>query len=277
MLAKAFAKINFYLHVTGKRPDGYHLLDSLMAPVDLHDVIEISSSSEISLNVEGEFASLSGNIEDNIILKAARLLSEKANVKHGVAIKLQKNIPAGAGLGGGSADAATILKMLNKFWQINYDDDILAQIGLQLGADVPFCLFGKAAFMSGIGEIIKDAPALPSMNILLVNPRIILNTANVFRYKPFSFKDMAIAPDKFNNLDDFIKFLETTRNCLQANAIEMVPQIADILAEINRQDGVLLARMSGSGATCFGIFVTQEQKVHAMINIRQNHPEWYLA
>ncbi len=181
------AKINLYLHITGKHADGYHLLDSLMVFTDIADAITAEKADAITLRVSGEFADNSGDISDNIVIKAARALADSAGVKAGASISLQKNIPVGAGLGGGSSDAAATLRLLNTLWGINYSDEKLAQIGLTLGADVPFCLYGRPAFVSGIGEVIGAAPDLPQFWILLANPRKVLSTKDVFTQSAIDF------------------------------------------------------------------------------------------
>ncbi len=271
------AKINLYLHITGKRADGYHLLDSLMVFTDVSDIITAEKASDITLQVSGEFADNSGDIRDNIVIKAAKALADSAGVQAGANISLQKNIPVGAGLGGGSSDAAATLRLLNSLWEINYSDEKLAQIGLTLGADVPFCLYGKPAFVSGIGEVIDAAPALPQFWILLVNPRKILSTKDVFTQSSIDFISPAGRPERFTNTHDFIDFLQRNGNNLQKNAINIVPEITDVLDVIGQQDGVLLSRMSGSGSTCFGLFESKLSKDNALDNIRKTNPNWWVG
>jgi 4-diphosphocytidyl-2-C-methyl-D-erythritol kinase len=258
------AKINLYLHVTGKRPDGYHLLDSLMIPTKLCDVVEVLPSAGLELEVMGDFAVAAGD-KDNIVIKAAMALAADANIKPAAKIILQKNIPVGAGLGGGSADAAAILKMLNEFWGIGYSVDRLAEIGLLLGADVPFCVYNTAAVVAGIGEVIKPA-ALPPLHILLVNPNKHLATKDVFTHKAIDFSKAAGEIPQESKA--FIEFLKGCKNDLEANAIELVPQLADVLSAIEKQRGCLLVRMSGSGATCFGLFDNAADLKAAADNIK---------
>jgi 4-diphosphocytidyl-2-C-methyl-D-erythritol kinase len=249
------AKLNLYLHVTGKQPDGYHLLESLMIPVDICDVVEVSKSDILELNITGDFALRAGDLQNNIVLKAAQKLAEAAGVENfGAQINLQKNIPVGAGLGGGSSDAAAVLKGLNDLWGLGFSINKLAKIALPLGADVPFCLFGKPAFVRGIGEEIMLAPPLPKMHILLVNPMQPLATAKVFTHKNIDFSPAMPAPAIHRDIGKFVSELKKYHNDLEANATHLMPQIQDILNVISAQKGCLLARMSGSGATCFGIF-----------------------
>jgi 4-diphosphocytidyl-2-C-methyl-D-erythritol kinase len=271
------AKINLYLHITGKRADGYHLLDSLMVLTDVADVITAEKAPDITLRVSGEFADNSGDISDNIVIKAARALADSAGVQAGASISLQKNIPVGAGLGGGSSDAAATLRLLNSLWGINYSDEKLAQIGLTLGADVPFCLYGKPAFVSGIGEVIDTVPDLPKFWILLVNPRKILSTKDVFTQSAINFISPVKRPESFKNTHDFINFLQKNDNNLQKNAINIVPEITDVLDVIGQQEGVLLSRMSGSGSTCFGLFESKLSKDKALNNISTTNPDWWVG
>lgn len=267
------AKINLYLHVTGKRDDGYHLLDSLMVPTKLCDVIEVAAAENIALEVVGEFASVAGDSADNIVIKAARMLAQAAGRNPDVKIILHKNIPVGAGLGGGSADAAAVLKLLNEFWGIGYSADRLAEIGLSLGADVPFCLYGSPAVISGIGEAIKPAN-VPPLYVVLVNPNKHLATKDVFTYRAFDFG--AAAAQIPQDAAGFLPFLRSCRNDLEANAIALVPEINDVLAVIGRQRGCLLARMSGSGATCFGLFDNHDNLAAAAQNIKGFEGGWWV-
>jgi 4-diphosphocytidyl-2-C-methyl-D-erythritol kinase len=268
------AKINLYLHITGKRPDGYHSLQSLMVPVGISDKIEVAASYKLELEISGEFAKNSGNLNDNIVIKAAHSLSPDKGAK----IILEKNIPVGAGLGGGSSDAAAALLLLNDFWGLHYSKEKLAQIALGLGTDVPFFINNKPAFVSGIGEIIADSPSLPHLHILLINPGKPLSTPAVFKHKPIAFspKMPAVSNDIFASHDAFISFLKTTRNDLEKNAIELMPEIANVLAEIGKQEGCLLARMSGSGATCFGVFDGEESIKNAAANLKIAQPHFVL-
>jgi 4-diphosphocytidyl-2-C-methyl-D-erythritol kinase len=273
------AKINLYLHITGKRPDGYHLLESLMIPINLSDEITVESHNKLELQVSGAFAKSSGNPDDNIVIKAARALAPDKGAK----ITLHKNIPAGAGLGGGSSDAATTLYLLNELWGLNYTRKKLTEIGLSLGADVPFFLNAKPAFVSGIGEIIDDAGVLPKLHILLVNPNKSLSTPAVFKHKPIpSSSPSAGAAGVIHTIpasgdNGFVNFLKTCRNDLEKNAIELMPEIADILSILEKQNGCHISRMSGSGATCFGIFDSEINLQKAAEAIRIMQPDWWVV
>lgn len=270
------AKLNLFLHVTGKRADGYHLLESLMIPLGIGDDVEIEPATKLELRVTGKFASGAGSLADNIALRAANLLAEKAGRRPDVNITLEKNIPVGAGLGGGSADAAAILILLSDLWQLNYSKEKLAEIGLELGADVPFCVIGKPALVTGIGEVITPVEELPDLNILLVNPNKHLSTPEVFKHKKPVFSEalgLTIPQDR----NEFIELLQKRHNALEPNAISIMPDIAEILAAIGQQDGCLLSRMSGSGATCFGVFSNKVSLDMALGAIGIDHPDWWVA
>ncbi|MCE3232269.1 MAG: ispE [Rickettsiaceae bacterium] len=270
------AKLNLFLHVTGKREDGYHLLESLMIPLSIGDEVRVGQSDKLELQITGPFAATIANSYDNIVLKAAQLLAEKAGRKPDVKIALEKNIPVGAGLGGGSADAAAVLKLLNDLWQLGFSTEKLMEIGLELGADVPFCVMGKPALVTGIGEVIKPVDKLPDLNILLVNPNKHLSTPEVFKYEPIIFSDelgLTIPKD----ITEFIDLLQKQHNALEANAVSIIPDIAEVLSIIGQQDGCLLARMSGSGATCFGIFNNKASLEMALGAIKKGNPGWWVA
>lgn len=251
------AKLNLYLHITGRRDDGYHLLDSLFVFTTLHDVITITPSDALSLTVDGDFYSALSNesIEKNIVYRAANKLREQYHVISGAKIHLQKQIPVGAGLGGGSSDAAAVLTGLNQLWNLHCDEQSLTQIGLALGADVPACIAQKPAIVSGIGEKIMPV-SLPYARIpvLLVNSNQPLSTQAVYAQfrknnRPFTNeKQDAITPESF------IKNLQNKHNDLQFPAIQLQPEIAILLDHLSRQKGCLLSQMSGSGATCFALF-----------------------
>lgn len=265
---RAFAKINLYLHVTGKRNDGYHLLDSLMTKISLYDELEVLGCDSLKLEISGVFNDKISTT-DNIILNAAKLLASEAGIEKPTAlIKLNKKIPVGAGLGGGSSDAAATLKLLNEFWNIHFSNERLMQIGLKLGADVPFCLNEKAAYISGVGEVIENCDKLPSLNILLVNPCKSLSTKEVFNYAPINFSSAA------NRNEDIFSILKSNNNDLEKNAIAMLPELECVLDSILIQPGCYLARMSGSGSTCFGLFESRDQLIAAHYNIAMKHKDW---
>lgn len=248
------AKINLYLHVTGRRDDGYHLLDSLIVFTGLADELEFSPGRGLSLSVEGEFAEKAGPDDENLVLRAARALAQQANIDRGMTARLIKNIPAAAGLGGGSADAAATLLGLMQFWNIADADVDLPGIALGLGADIPVCLAGRPSFVAGIGEVITPAPALPGAGLLLVNPGVALSTPSVFARRRGGFSPPAIFYDTPVDARELAALLADRGNDLTEAAIALAPVIGDVLAELEALPGCHLARMSGSGATCFGLF-----------------------
>ena len=247
------AKLNLFLHITGRRDDGYHLLESLFVFTEFGDEITLIESDTLSLTIDGLFQSVLSNesIENNLVYRAALLLKEKYAVKIGAKIHLKKNIPVGAGLGGGSSDAAGVLKGLNQFWNLSIDEKTLMQIGLSLGADIPACIAARSAVVSGIGEIINpitlsDIPFV----VLLVNPNKPLSTPAVFqqyRKGHFAFT---------KPLENEINFFKSVKNHndLESAAITLMPEIQTLLTILKQQPDCLLMRMSGSGPTCFGLF-----------------------
>ena len=273
------AKVNLYLHVVGRRQDGYHLLDSLVAFADIGDRVAASPADELSLTVGGpEAAALAGLGDDNLVLRAARLLADTAGVRAGARLHLDKHLPAAAGIGGGSSDAAATLRLLNELWQCRLDRDALMTLGVKLGADVPACLAATPVWVGGIGELLEPAEGLPPAGIVLANPRIALPTATVFaafdgdefrepaRFSPMPADAAALAAalrPSWNNL---------TRAALSLELV-IVP-LLDFLAEL---PGALLSRMSGSGATCFALFADRTAALAAGAVFTEQNPEWWSA
>ena len=248
------AKVNLYLHVTGRRADGYHLLDSLVVFTALSDELELSLADGMSLSVRGAFAENTGPPEDNLVLRAARALAGAAKVDMGMAAVLTKNIPAAAGLGGGSADAAAALRGLMRLWDIPPDAVDLPAIALELGADIPVCLAARPSFVGGVGEKIEAAPALPAAGLLLVNPGVALATPSVFTGRRGGF----LPPGRFDESPAsavaLAAMLRERENDLTGAAISLAPVISNVLDALESVPGCHLARMTGSGATCFGLF-----------------------
>lgn len=248
------SKVNLYLHVTGRRADGYHLLDSLVVFTALSDELELSLADGMSLSVRGAFAENTGPPEDNLVLRAARALAGAAKVDMGMAAVLTKNIPAAAGLGGGSADAAAALRGLMRLWDIPPDAVDLPAIALELGADIPVCLAARPSFVGGVGEKIEAAPALPAAGLLLVNPGVALATPSVFTGRRGGF----LPPGRFDESPAsavaLAAMLRERENDLTGAAISLAPVISNVLDALESVPGCHLARMTGSGATCFGLF-----------------------
>jgi 4-diphosphocytidyl-2-C-methyl-D-erythritol kinase len=279
-LVEAFApaKVNLYLHVTGRRADGYHLLDSLVAFADIGDRLTAQPAGALSLEVSGpEAPSLPSTDEDNLVLRAARLLAAHTGIASGAALRLQKNLPVAAGIGGGSSDAAAALRALRQLWQLPLDDAALRALAAGLGADIPACVGVRAVWVGGIGEQIAPAGALPNAGILLANPRTELPTAEVFAARRGPFGD----PGRFEPMPadavGLARILSRGRNDLTDAAVRLVPEIGEVLASLGTLPGALLARMSGSGATCFALFRDRGAAERAGQALTATKPLWWCA
>lgn len=284
MRLSAPAKINLYLHLTGRRGDGFHLLDSLVAFVDVADGVELAADSDFSLEIDGPFALQLADEPGNLMLAAGRRLADALGRADGARMRLIKNLPVASGIGGGSADAAATLLGLCRLWSIAPDQEVLSKIGLSLGADVPVCLQGQAAHMAGIGEIITPAPKLPSAWLTLVNPGVGLATPAVFRRRAQDYAQsqapwsapapLTAAP---RDAGDLAKMLSDRRNDLTDAAVGLVPAVGESLDALARQPGCLLARMSGSGATCFGLFAEKAEAQAAAQALKTAAPGFWTA
>ena len=268
----ARAKVNLWLNVVGRRADGYHLLDSLIAFTDLADTLEVAPSDGLSLALEGPQAVALQGEADNLVLKAARLLADRAGVAPRAAIRLAKHIPVAAGLGGGSADAAAALHALVELWRVAMPVEELFDLAAALGADVPMCLAGRTALVEGVGEILRPSPPLPPCAILLVNAGTPLATAEVFAARRGAFSAATPVPPSWQDLGAFVAALAARGNDLADAAISLRPAIADVLGAFRRSDGVRYAAMSGSGATCFALYDTLEAARHAAVSLP---PAWW--
>ncbi len=248
------AKINLYLHVTGRRGDGYHLLDSLVAFAELADTVTVRPADTLGMSLDGPFSGAVGAGDGNLAVRAARALAEAAETPAKVHINLTQRLPVAAGVGGGSADAAATLKALCALWSIPPGRVDLAALGQALGADVPVCLAGRGAFVGGVGERITPGPDLPAAGLLLVNPGVALGTREVFEARRGAFSRAARFSDVPGDAAALAALLGRRRNDLTAPATALCPAIGDALATLAATPGCRLARMSGSGATCFGLF-----------------------
>ncbi len=276
--AFAPAKINLYLHVTGRRDDGYHLLDSLVAFLDIGDRLRVEPAASMSLVVDGpEAADLAAIGDDNLVLRAARLLADRAGVTGGAALHLEKHLPMAAGIGGGSSDAATALLALKRLWRVSLEDEALCALGARLGADVPACLYRRAVWVGGIGERLEPAEPLPEAGILLVNPRRALPTAAVFAARRGPFGHAGRFAPTSRNASALAHALMPCRNDLTEAAVGLVPEIAAVLAWLMGLPGSLLARMSGSGATCFALFADRAAAEKARAVVAAAEPRWWCA
>lgn len=273
------AKINLYLHVTGRRADGYHLLDSLIAFADIGDRITAAPAEALSLTVCGpEAAALAGLGDDNLVLRAARHLQARDGVATGAAVRLDKHLPAASGIGGGSSDAAATLRALAALWRRPLDaaSPATAAWAAALGADVPACLAATPLRVGGIGEILYPAGPLPAVGIVLANPRRPLPTAAVFRARQGKFGTTAETRAIPRDAPGFVAMLARCRNDLTEAAIGLVPEIAAVLDRLGRLPGALLARMSGSGATCFALFPNRDAAGEAAAALAADEPGWWL-
>jgi 4-diphosphocytidyl-2-C-methyl-D-erythritol kinase len=261
--AAALAKINLHLHITGRRAaDGYHLLDSLVVFGPVGDSVTATvTGAGLDLALDGPEAGALAAEPDNLVLRAARALAAEAGLAAPAArLRLTKQLPVASGIGGGSADAAAALRVLDALWGTGLGPDRLARIAAGLGADVPVCLASRAAVMQGIGEILRPAPPLPAFALVLANPRLPVPTPAVFQARAASgagFSPPADLPAAgWADAAALAWDLARLSNDLEAQAIGLCPPIAEVLAALRAQPGCLLARMSGSGATCFGLFAS---------------------
>jgi 4-diphosphocytidyl-2-C-methyl-D-erythritol kinase len=281
--AAAPAKLNLYLHVEGRRTDGYHRLDSLIAFAQTGDVVTVAPARTLTLSVGGPFARDLPPPDDNLVLRAAALLRDRIGTSDGAAIRLDKNLPVASGIGGGSADAAATLRALAEHWCAGPVDVVGGPIAATLGADVPVCLRCRTSRVGGIGDEIVAAPDLPPVDLLLVNPGIALPTAGVFRRfaetssPAESGRANAIGWDGIADAPALAKRLADTANDLEPAAIYRVPEIGTVLAALRAARGCLLARMSGSGATCFGLFASARAMQRAAATLRAAQPDWWVA
>lgn len=282
MLAEtAYAKINLALHVRARRPDGFHEIESLFAFARDGDNLgaELRTDGELSLTIDGPFAEGLGAGPDNLVLRAAEVLRRRHGVTSGAAIRLTKNLPVASGIGGGSADAAAALRLLSRLWKVDHapirhpreGGDSLLDIAATLGSDVPACLVSRTLIGTGRGEALdlRDIPGLSGMPLLLVNPRKPLSTGPVFT----GWDGRDRGPLAANSLDAIIA---EGRNDLQPPAIALVPEIAEILDAMQRQAGVRLARMSGSGATCFALMESPAALDRAASALAKARPDWWI-
>ncbi|MGX7346492.1 4-(cytidine 5'-diphospho)-2-C-methyl-D-erythritol kinase [Acetobacter pasteurianus] len=277
------AKINLYLHVTGRRPDGYHLLDSLVVFAGAGDVLHYEPGTQpLHLKLEGRFGRALGADAagaDNLVMKAAAVLRDlagpQANVQGGCLV-LEKNLPVASGIGGGSADAAAALRLLNRAWNAQVDEPTLFRVAETLGADVPVCLLSQTVRMEGIGETLTPAPRLPECGLVLVNCGQAVSTPDVFRKRTGDFVPRADLPQSWPNSAAMVATLKAQENSLETPACSVCPPVKKVLADIAAQPDCQLARMSGSGATCFGVFPTVEAAREAADRLAEAHAAWWV-
>lgn len=278
------AKINLYLHVTGRQDDGYHLLDSLAVFADIGDKISIEPADDFSFHITGPYASAftardrdDSPMSTNLAMRAAWMLSDQIEQDLSFRITLHKNLPLAAGIGGGSSDAAAVLWGLMTMWNVSMTDSTwLPALMRNIGADVPACLRCLPVRMSGVGDILDPVEGLPEIPVVLVNPGKHCPTPEVFRRFIGPMRMAAPLPADLTSPQSLIDFLQDQENDLTHAACEIVPEIAGAVNTLSAQKGCALSRMSGSGATVFGLFETMDQAENAVAAIANTQPKWWV-
>jgi 4-diphosphocytidyl-2-C-methyl-D-erythritol kinase len=270
------AKVNLTLHVRGRRPDGYHDIESLVVFADVGDRLMFFPGRRLQLSVKGRTAEGAGATEDNLVLKAARALAERIEGLKVGRFELEKDLPVAAGLGGGSSDAAAALRLLARHNNLSIDDARLHEAARSTGADVPVCLDPKPRMMRGIGEILSEPIAFPKLPAVLVNPGVAAATKDVFAALAAPALAASVSPKDLKRAAPDVSALTQQRNDLEAPAIKLQPVIADVLAALRALPVCLLARMSGSGATCFGLFLSPQAAQDAARDLATRRPAWWV-
>jgi 4-diphosphocytidyl-2-C-methyl-D-erythritol kinase len=281
-VAFAPAKLNLYLHVGAPGADGYHPLCSLMAFADLGDLVSTFEAEALSLRVRGPFAGDLGDDDDNLVLRAARaLIAEARRPVAPVGLSLEKRLPVASGLGGGSSDAGAALRLLREVCALPVDNDRLEAVAAALGADGAACLWGAPAIAQGRGERLSSAPGLPPLDIVLANPRVPVSTAEVYRRFDAAgrFSDLTppVAPDAFEDATELAAWLAGQRNDLEAAAIAVAPQVGAVLETLAGEPETLLARVSGSGGTCFALCAGDIEAEGLAERLEAMAPDWWVA
>lgn len=280
LVESAPAKVNLALHVTGRRADGYHDLESLVVFADVADELTATPAETDSLRVAGPFAAALGNGEANLVSRAVAAFRTRwpGTVEGGVAIELHKNLPVAAGLGGGSADAAAALRLMAALGQGEVPVRDLVELALTLGADVPSCVVSRPAEIRGVGEIVTPLRSFPPLHLVLVNPLVPVVTADVFRrLERRDNPPLPALPQPLTRPAQIGIWLAETRNDLEPPAIALVPAIGELIAHVSRIEGCMLARMSGSGGTVFGLFGSGAQAHQAAHDLRARWPGYWVA
>lgn len=274
------AKVNLALHVTGRRADGYHELESLVVFAGVADELVARPAKRDSLEVTGPFAAAAGLGDSNLVARAVAAFRARwpEHVQTGLAIELVKNLPVAAGLGGGSADAAAALRLMAALGDADIAFADLSAVALGLGADIPACLLSRPVEVRGVGEILHPLRAFPTTHIVLVNPLVPVVTADVFRrLQSRHNSSLPSLPQPLTLAAELGLWLTDTRNDLEAPAISLVPAIGTLIAELAAFDGCILARMSGSGGTVFGLFASASGAHQAAHDLRERHREFWVA
>jgi 4-diphosphocytidyl-2-C-methyl-D-erythritol kinase len=285
LVDKGRAKVNLTLRVVGRRVDGYHELESVVAFADCADALSLSLGSELQLSTTGPLAQACGEMADNLVLKAARLLGERVpNLKAG-SFTLDKVLPVAAGIGGGSADAAAALRLLAQANGLAIDDSRLIEAARLTGADVPVCLASHACIMMGAGETLLPL-SLPKLPCVLVNPRVPVATRDVFGALGLRYGELLVGatdviraaawPEEGGSVEEWVEALAAGANDLETAATRIQPVIGRVISALSATNGAWLARMSGSGATCFAIFENTAEAQRAAQKIQVDHPQWWV-
>jgi 4-diphosphocytidyl-2-C-methyl-D-erythritol kinase len=285
LIEKARAKVNLTLRVVGRRVDGYHDLESVVAFADCADRLSMTAGPELDLKTVGPLAGACGEVADNLVVKAAKLLSERVpNLKLGDFV-LDKVLPVAAGIGGGSADAAAALRLLAQANGLSIDDPRLIEVARLTGADVPVCLASQPCVMTGVGETLLPL-ALPKLPCVMVNPRIPVATKDVFGALGLRNGELLVGvadvirakawPEPGASVEDWVEALAAASNDLEAPATRIQPVIGEVISALSATNGAWLARMSGSGATCFAIFENTAEAGRAAERIQLDHPQWWV-
>src|SRR5271163_3500683 len=285
LIEEGRAKVNLTLRVVGRRVDGYHELESVVAFADCADRLSLAPGAALDLTMSGPLAQACGVTSDNLVLKAAHLLGERVpGLKLGE-FTLDKVLPVAAGIGGGSADAAAALRLLAQLNGLALDDPRLLEVALLTGADVPVCLISRASDMTGVGESLLPL-ALPTIPCVLVNPRVPVATKDVFAALGLRNGELLVGasdvlqspawPEAGASVEDWVEALAENSNDLEAPAMRIQPVIGEVLSALNATNGAWLARMSGSGATCFAIYENTPEAERASQKILVDHPTWWV-
>jgi 4-diphosphocytidyl-2-C-methyl-D-erythritol kinase len=285
LMEEGRAKVNLTLWVVGRRVDGFHDLESVVAFADCADRLTLTPGSTLNLKTTGPLAQDCGETVDNLVFKAAQLLGERVpDLKLGN-FTLDKVLPVAAGIGGGSADAAAALRLLAQANGLAIDDPRLIEVAKLTGADVPVCLASRACVMTGVGETLLPL-SLPKIPCVLVNPRVPVATREVFEALGLRNGELLVGvtdvlqatawPEQGASIEDWVEVLAGSTNDLEAAATRIQPVIGEVLSALNATNGAWLARMSGSGATCFAIFENTPEAQRAAQKIHLDHPQWWV-
>ena len=253
------------------------MLDSLIVFADLGDQLRVQTADDLILQIEGPFAGGLPTTDDNLVMRAAKAIAaQEKGHSRGATITLEKNLPIASGIGGGSADAAAVLRALRDLWSLPINDAAMARLGLSLGADVPVCLSSRTSRMRGIGENIVTLAPVPPVGVVIVNPGIAVSTAAVFTQRAGEFSAEADDCGPWSDAAAMVESLRQYRNDLAEAAIAIAPAIGDVLTALETDPACLLARLSGSGATCFGLFPDDEAAARAAREIAAARPGWWV-